>query len=172
MSSFWHIHHSASGLSRERRKEKDQEYCGSAAQCLTPMTLSIISLPPEPSLAPYCLCRKSQISSSSDGSILSAFLGHLPCAQPCSVGEAGEGGEVPLLSENFLGINRDRSSSRRGISALKRGRRSLVLDWWEQTARAVRDKRGRSRCTGLAGQGMLPGGGGLHLRLGKWETCG
>ena len=25
MSSFWHIHHSASGLSRERRKEKVRE---------------------------------------------------------------------------------------------------------------------------------------------------
>lgn len=121
---------------------------------------------------PTVFAIKAKLPALSDDSILSAFLGHLPCAQPCSVGEAGEGGEVPLLSENFLGMNRDSSRSRRGISVLKREWRNLVLDWWERTARAVRAKRGRSPCAGLDGQGMLPGGGGLHLGLGKWETCG
>lgn len=32
------IHHSASGLSQERRKETDWGFCGSAAQYLTEMT--------------------------------------------------------------------------------------------------------------------------------------
>lgn len=121
---------------------------------------------------PTVFAVKAKLPALSDGSVLSAFLEHLPCAQPCSVGEAGEDREVPLLSKNFLGINRDSSSSRRGISVLKTEWRSLVLNWWEWTARAVRAKRGRNRCAGLDGHGMLPGGGGLHLGLGKWETCG
>lgn len=49
---------------QEGRKATDWEYCGSAAQRLTQVTPSIISLPPEPSLAPYCLCHESQTSTS------------------------------------------------------------------------------------------------------------